>query len=122
MARVAAIAREGAWLGTWSPSADVAAEVELAAAPTGTEASLMAARSALGEHGPVEIRRGRRTVTLSPIAALAFGFDLPAAAPVLPIARAVVDSESLEHGRSILAERGIRTELDYERERAAGTG
>ena len=121
VARIAAIGRAGAWAGTWSPGADVAAEVIRAAEPTGTEASLMAARSALGEYGPVEIRGGRRTVMLSPVAALAFAFDPLAAAPALPIACAVRDSESLEHGRSILAELGIRTELDYERERAANS-
>ena len=119
LGRVAAIARGGAWTSTWSPSIAIADELTLAAAPTGTEASLQVARSARGELGDAEIRQGRRTVRLSPIAALAFCFDPIAAAAELPMARAVRDSTSIEAARRSLADLGIRTELDYERERAA---
>ncbi len=80
----------------------------------------MVARSARGELGRVEIRGGRRSVMLSPVAALAFCFDPRAAAAELPLVAAVRESESLEQGRAALAALGIRTELDYELARAAG--
>jgi hypothetical protein len=37
---------------------------------------------------------------------------------VAPLARAVSDAGDLEAARDVLAARGIRTELDYERGRA----
>jgi hypothetical protein len=119
LARVAALARAGSWIGTWSVTAAVADQVEQAAAGSGTEASLMVVRCARGEHGPVEIRGGRRTVPVGPVGALAFGFDVEASAPALPLVEALKDAASLEESRDALEARGIRTELDYERDRAA---
>ena len=68
--RVATLARAGAWLDTLGTSS-AAAEIEAAGAVAVTEASLLVARAARGEIGPVEIRGGRRTVDLGPLAALA---------------------------------------------------
>jgi hypothetical protein len=118
LARVAALARAGAWLDTIGTSS-AAAEIEAAGAVAVTEASLLVARAARGEIGPVEIRSGRRVVDLTPIAALAFIFDLQAALPVLPLARAVADKPSIEAARDALNGIGISTELDYEERRAA---
>jgi hypothetical protein len=119
MARVAALASAGAWIGTWSVDAPTAAQIEAAAAATGTEASLMVARCARGETGEVAIRRGRRSVELSPFGALGFCFDPPAARAALPLAAAVTETESLEEARERLLELGVSTELDYERRVAA---
>ena len=77
------------------------------------------ARAARGECGPVEIRGGRRTVDLGPVAALAFVFDLDAAFAELPLARAVQDAPSIEAARDALNAIGVSTELDYEERRAA---
>ena len=85
-----------------------------------TEASLLVARAARGTEGDVPIRGGRRTVHVSPVAALCFLFDLVAAEPELPLARAVHGASSLEEARDALAGLGVGTELDYERRRAAG--
>ena len=87
-----------------------------------TEASLQVARCARGETGVVPIRDGRREVELGPVGALTFFFDPVAAISELPLAQAAGDSESIEQARSALEGRGVRTELDYERDRAAGTG
>ncbi len=87
-----------------------------------TEASLLVARAARGEIGPVEIRGGRRVVDLGPVAALAFVFDLEAAVPELPLVRAVADAPSIETARDALNEIGVSTELDWEERRAAGSG
>jgi hypothetical protein len=67
----------------------------------------------------VPIRGGRRQVELGPVGALAFFFDPLAALPELPLAQAVRDSDSIDAARDALAARGVRTELDYERDRAA---
>jgi hypothetical protein len=117
--RVAALARAGAWTGTWSVTAEIADEVEVAAAHTRTEASLQVVRSARGETGVAEIRGGRRSVRLSPLGALAFCFDPVAAASALPLASAVLGSASLEEAHAALNAIEVGTELDYERRRAS---
>jgi hypothetical protein len=120
--RVAALARAGAWTGTWSVTAEVADAIEAVAAPARTEASLQVVRCARGETGVAEIRGGRRRVPLSPLGALAFCFDPATGAPVLPLVSAVLGSTSLEQARDALNALGVSTELDYERRRAAEIG
>jgi hypothetical protein len=117
--RIAALARAGAWTGTWSVPPSIADEIEAAAAETQTEASLQVVRCARGETGLAEIRGGRRHVPLSPLGALAFYFDPVAGVPALPLASAVVGSKSLEEADAALSATGVSTELDYERRRAA---
>jgi len=120
--RVAALGRAGAWTGTWGVTAEIADQVEAAAAATGTEASLQVVRCARGETGLTAIRGGRRQVRLSPLGAIAFFFDPALGAAELPLARAVGGSTSLEQAHAALAEIGVRTELDYERGRAREVG
>jgi hypothetical protein len=122
LARVAALARAGAWVGTWGVSPAEAAELEAAAEQVPTEASLQVARCARGETGMAPIRGGRREVELGPAGALTFFFDPTKAIAELPLARAVADSQTIDEARDALAALEVRTELDYERERAAGTG
>jgi hypothetical protein len=117
--RVAELAADGAWTGTWGLTPQVADELEAAARIVPTEASLQAVRCARGETGTAEIRDGRRWVELGPLGALTFFFDVPAAVrDAAPLARAVAGATDLEAARDALAELGIRTELDYERTRA----
>jgi hypothetical protein len=82
-----------------------------------TEASAQAIRCARGEMGQTTIRRGRRTVTLSPVGAMTFYFE-PATAveTAARLAKAVIDAEGLEHANDILHGLRIRTELDFERD------
>ncbi len=122
LGRVAALGRTGAWIGTWGISTAIARELERAAERVPTEASLQVARCARGETGVVPIRGGRRQVKLGPVGALVFFFDAVAAIDELPLARAVTGSESIDEARGSLSELGIRTELDYERARAAEDG
>ena len=112
--RIGALAEARAWIGTFQIEPDAADEVLRAAEPTGTEASVQLARSALGRRGEVEIRGGRRRLLLSPLSGVAFCFDLEAALPVLPLVAAVLESETLEQGRASLNDLGVSTELDYE--------
>ncbi len=119
MERVAVLARAGAWLDTLGVTPEAAQEIKAAAAVAVTEASLLVARAAMGEIGPVEIRGGRREVDLGPVAALAFSFDLEAALAELPLARAVADKPSIGAARDALNDIGVSTELDYEERRAS---
>jgi hypothetical protein len=96
------------------------AAVDVLAAAVGavpTEASAMAVRCARGELGTATIRNGRRSVSLSPVGGLVLGFD-PAVAlgSAARCAAAVAPARSLEEANDLLAARGVRTELDYERE------
>jgi hypothetical protein len=118
MARLEPIARRGGWIGTWGLTPAVADQIEAAARVVPTEASLQAVRCARGEAGTVEIRGGRRHVQLGPAGALTLFVDPRIALEEAPLARAVAEAESIEAARAALAEIGIRTELDYERERA----
>ena len=119
LARVAGLAAAGAWIGSSSVRAEHADEIEAAAVPTGTEASVQLARCARGVTGSAEIRGGRRRVPLGPVGALSFYFDLETAGHHLPLAQAVLAADSLEGARRALLELGVSTELDYEIERAA---
>jgi hypothetical protein len=120
LGRVAALARAGAWLGTLGVSPAAAKEIEDAAVVAMTEASLLVAYAARGREGPVEIRGGRRTVDLSPLAALTFVFDPAAALAELPLVRAIAEASSIEAARDALNDLGISTELDYEEGRVSG--
>lgn len=119
LGRVAALARAGAWLTTTGVSPDAADAIEAAAREAVTEASLLVARCARGLMGEVEIRSGRRTVEAGPLAALCFLFDLDLALTELPLARAVAATESIDAAHEALMGIGVRTELEYERRRAA---
>jgi hypothetical protein len=123
MTRLAELATGGAWIGTFSVTADVAREIDAAAGAVPTEASLQIARCANGEVGPTLIRGGRRTVELTPLGAMVFVLDpLLAMTSGLPLANAVAGARSIAEGRDALAALDVRTELDYERKRAREAG
>jgi hypothetical protein len=82
-----------------------------------TEASAQAIRCFRGETGASAIRRGRRSVQLSPVGALTFFFDpVAAVASAARLAAAVTDAVDLEDANEILHGLGVYTELDYERD------
>ena len=70
-----------------------------------------------GETGESKMRGGRRSVDLSPAAALTLFFDCDAAlSSAARCAAAVYDAASLEDANELLHEAGVeRTELDWER-------
>ena len=118
--RVSEVAHRGGWLGTSSLTPDAIARVEAAVAEVPTEASAMALRCARGDTGTTTIRAGRRTVELSPVGALTFWLDPAVAmATAARLADAVADAPSLADANAILHRLGVRSELDYELERAA---
>lgn len=119
--RVSVLAQAGGLAGAWGLTPAVAEQIEAAARVVPTEASVQAVRCARGETGEAAIRGGRRTVHLSAVGALTFFFDPVAALAEAPLARAVAEASSLEQAHAACAALGVRTELDYERERARGS-
>jgi hypothetical protein len=118
---LARLGAAGALLGTDGLTRATADELDRACAAVPTEASAQAVRCARGEIGIAPIRGGRRHVPLSPIGALTFYFDPGRAVPaVARLAGAVRDAGSLEEANEALHALGVRTELDYELEMAAG--
>ena len=107
----------GAWLGALGSARPRPTRSRRAAVAV-TEASLMVARCARGEIGETEIRGGSRTVELGPVAALCFLFD-PAAALAERRWPRRSRERRIDAASEALDALGIRTELDYERDRAA---
>jgi hypothetical protein len=96
---------------------EVAERMEQAVRAVPTEASAMALRAYHGETGVKTIRRGRRTVQLTPLAAHTYYFDPDVAVrSAARLAAAVQHATDLEHANEILHGMGIVTELDYERD------
>jgi hypothetical protein len=117
--RLAEVEAAGGSRGTLAMEDAVAARLGEAVRVVPTEASAQALRAHRGEVGEVKIRDGRRTVELTPDAALTFLFDPTAAvASAARLAAAVLDADDLEHANELLHALGVRTELDWERERA----
>jgi len=114
--RLAEVAAAGGFAGARGLSPAVAERLAEAVEHVPTEASAQALRCFRGERGPTTIRGGRRTLELSPLGALTFYFDVSAAVrSAARLARAVLDTDGLEHANEVLHGRGLRTELDYER-------
>ncbi|HWE12386.1 MAG TPA: DUF1152 domain-containing protein [Solirubrobacteraceae bacterium] len=86
-----------------------------------TEASAQAVRAFRGVSGTVYIRGGTRSLELSSLAAQTWFLDVPATIDAVGrLARAAWDAPSLEMANDALHALGVRTELDLEREAAAG--
>jgi hypothetical protein len=117
LARLDEVDRHGGLLGRLPIDEPVARRLDEAVAAVPTEASALALRAFRGESGPIEIRGGRRTVDLRPLAAATVFFHpVVAANSAARLARAVHDAPHLEAANDILHELGVRTELDYERD------
>ncbi|HEY1596368.1 MAG TPA: DUF1152 domain-containing protein [Thermoleophilaceae bacterium] len=121
MERVAEVAAVGGLAGVRGLTEPIATRLEGAIAEVPTEASAMAVRCFRGHTGTATIRRGLRTVPLSPLGALTIYLD-PALAvsSAARLAKAVYDAPSLEEANDVLGALGVRTELDLERESARG--
>jgi hypothetical protein len=119
--RLARVAADGALVGVERLRPAIADELERACHVIPTEASAQAVRCARRELGVVPIRGGRKQVTLAPLGAMTFYFDSAVArTSAAPLARAVLEADSLEAANGGLHELGLRTELDYERSLVAG--
>jgi hypothetical protein len=118
--RLDEVGREDGLLGRLPIEEPVARRLEEAVAAVPTEASALAVRAFRGESGRVEIRRGRRSVDLRPLAAQTVFFDtVVAARTAARLAAAVRDAPGLAAANAVLHRLGVRTELDYELEASA---
>ena len=115
--RLAEVAAAGGFAGARGLTPALAARLGEAVDAIPTAASAQALRCFHGAIGETTIRQGRRTVELSPVGAITFYFDVVAAlGSVARLAAAVTDSRDLDHANELLHARGVRTELDYERD------
>jgi hypothetical protein len=113
--RIAEVATAGGLAGAVGLTPEVAGLLEQAVATVPTEASAQAVRAFRGVSGEVPIRDGRRTVLLSPLAAVTFFFLVPAAVrSAARLALAVRDAADLDEANAILRSLGVHTELDWE--------
>jgi hypothetical protein len=121
-ARVAEVAAVGGLAGARGLTPPIAARLEEAVRHVPTEASAQAIKAFRGQTGESKMRGGRRSVDLSPAAALTLFFDADAAlGSAARCAAAVYDAASLEDANELLHEAGVqRTELDYERDPPPG--
>ena len=119
LGQLALLAAARGLLGVDAITPEMADELERAVREVPTEASAQALRCARGELGVGTIRAGRRTVPLSPLGATTVYFDAHrAVSTVARLARMVLDARDLDHAHDLLEADGVRTELDYERERS----
>jgi hypothetical protein len=119
--RIAEVWRAGGSRGVHGIAPAHLEQLEAAVAVVPTEASAMALLCARGHYGSHPIRDGRREVPLSPLGGLTVLFDPAVAiASAARCAAAVVDANSLDEADEILLAMGVRTELGWERDRAAG--
>lgn len=115
--RIAEVAANDGLIGAVGITADMAPLLAQAVEAVPTEASAMALRAFHGERGEIDIRGGRRTVLLSPVAAVSFYFNVQAAvASAARLALAVREAADLEDANATLDGLGVRTELDWERD------
>jgi hypothetical protein len=119
--RLEEVRAAGGHLERWELDERTLGELEAGVEAVVTEASAMALRCARGERGEVPIRQGRRTVELTQL-----GGELHLLDPLVAIESAarcaalVRDAWDLEDADARLRAAGVRTELQYEREHAAG--
>ncbi len=118
---VSELAARGGYLGTWGITADVADEMEALAREVGTEASALPVECFRGAQGRRAIRSGTCFVRLSPVCAVTLYLDpRVVAGRETSLAHAVREAGSQEEANDALhTKKGLRTELDLEREMAA---
>jgi hypothetical protein len=120
-ARLADVAAAGGLAGARGLTPPIAERLERAIEHVPTEASAQAVRGFRGALGPTAIRGGRRTLELMPAVALTVYFDATIAyESAAPLARAIMNAPSLDEANETLRAMGIRSELDWERDAAAG--
>ena len=123
LARLADVAAARGVGGVRGLTEPVAARLEESLSLVVTEASAQAVRAFRGVSGTVRIRGGTRSLELSILAAQTWYLDVPVTVSTVGrLARAVAGATSLEDANDALHELGVRTELDLEREAAAGPG
>jgi hypothetical protein len=119
LALLARVADAGGWAGARGLTDPVASRLEQAMEFVPTEASAQAVRAFRGASGTTTIRGGRRSLELSPDAAVTFYLDVERTVEATGrLARAVDGAPNLEEANRALNDLGVTTELDREIEAA----
>jgi hypothetical protein len=119
LARLSVVAEAGGLCGARGLTGQVADRMEASMELVNTEASAQAVRAFRGAAGTATIRGGKRSLELSPMAAMTFYLDVDITISAAGrLSRAVADAGSLEEANDALNALGVATELDYEREAA----
>ena len=115
-ARLGEIAAAGGLAGARGLTEPVARRLEASIEHVPTEASAMALRAFRGLIGPTPIRGGRRTVEVTTAAAGTVYFDVARAVASAAWLPGMVDAANdIDEANELLRSKGIRTELDFER-------
>jgi hypothetical protein len=114
--RIGEVAAAGGLAGSRGLTAAVVERLDQAVEAVPTEASAQALRCFRGERGSTTIRRGLRTVELTPLGAATIYFDVPTAVgSAARLAAALGGVGDLEEANGALHDLGVHTELDLER-------
>jgi hypothetical protein len=114
--RIGEVAAAGGLAGSRGLTAAVVERLDEAVEAVPTEASAQALRCFRGERGSTTIRRGLRTVELTPLGAATIYFDVPTAVgSAARLAAALGGVGDLEEANGALHDLGVHTELDLER-------
>ena len=114
--RIGEVAAAGGLAGARGLIAPVVERLDAAVEAVPTEASAQAIRCFRGERGTTTIRRGLRSVELSPLGAATVYFDVRVAVgSAARLASAIGGAADLEDANRVLNASGVRTELDLER-------
>ena len=114
--QVAKIAEHGGLLGARGLTPEDVAVLEEVIPHTKTEPSALAIKAARGFRGDVAIRRGYRTVALTPLSALTFYFDPKVVFDhISRVAKDLVPTRSLDEAQAVLERANLPSELAFER-------
>jgi len=112
--RIALAAERGGYLGARGATPEDVESLERILEHVESEASRATVLAARGAYGLVEIRRGSRTVFVTPLNTITFFLSSEVVAQLNPLIAEIASAASIEEARRKLNERGVYTELDLE--------
>ncbi len=114
--QVAKIASYDGFLGARGLTPEDLEVLEEVIPKTKTESSALAAMSARGVQGEIEIRGGYRKVLLTPMSAMTFYFDpWVVFDKISKVAKDLVPTRTLDEAQAVLERAGVPSELTFER-------
>ncbi|MEM2795888.1 MAG: DUF1152 domain-containing protein [Candidatus Hadarchaeales archaeon] len=121
MRQLARIARFGGLIGAFGLVKEDAEMMERIVPNTSSEVSRLILAAWRGEFGRFKIRGGTREAEVTPFATITFLIDpIVVFREVNPVAKQLVETESLEEANEVLRKAGLFTELDFERSLKGG--
>jgi hypothetical protein len=112
--RIALVAERGGYLGARGVTPEDVECLERMLEHVESEASRATLLAARGAYGLIEIRRGSRTVFVTPLNTITFFLRSEVVAQLNPLVADIASTTSIEEARRRLNERGVYTELDLE--------